>query len=141
MTAETSTQTRTEQAGPESVIEVWPNGNVHRDFLIRIETPEFTSVCPKTGLPDFGTILVEYVPDTNCIELKAFKYYLLGYRNRGIFYENAVNQILDDILSVCQPRYIKITGSFTPRGGISTEVVLTHRQEGFDTKRLAGLFN
>lgn len=141
MTAETTTQTRTEQAGPESVIEVWPNGNVHRDFLIRIETPEFTSVCPKTGLPDFGTILVEYVPDTNCIELKAFKYYLLGYRNRGIFYENAVNQILDDILSVCQPRYIKITGSFTPRGGISTEVVLTHRQEGFDTKRLAGLFN
>ncbi|MBY0450392.1 MAG: preQ(1) synthase [Cyanobacteria bacterium] len=140
MTAETTTQTRTEQAGTDYAIEVWPNGNAHRDFLIRIETPEFTSVCPKTGLPDFGTILVEYVPDTNCIELKAFKYYLLGYRNRGIFYENAVNQILDDILAVCQPRYIKITGSFTPRGGISTEVVLTHHQEGFDTKRLAGLF-
>jgi 7-cyano-7-deazaguanine reductase len=112
-------------------IEVWENLNAKRDYTISISINEFTSVCPKTGLPDFGTITVDYVPDQVCIELKAFKYYLLGFRNHGIFYENAVNKIMDDVVAACNPRYIKVTGEFTPRGGISTSVVVTHAQNGY----------
>jgi 7-cyano-7-deazaguanine reductase len=109
-------------------IEIWPNQYPGRDFTITIESPEFTSVCPKTGLPDFGVITINYTPDQQCIELKAFKYYLLAYRNHGMFYENVVNKILDDIVAACDPTWIEVLGEFTPRGGISTSVRVERRK-------------
>jgi 7-cyano-7-deazaguanine reductase len=104
-------------------LETFPNPRPERDYKIQIRCPEFTSMCPKTGLPDFGEILIDYVPDQSCIELKSLKYYLLEYRNRGIFYESATNQILDDLVGVCRPRRMTVTGAFTARGGITTTVV------------------
>lgn len=103
-------------------IETFPNPRPERDYEIAINCPEFTSMCPKTGLPDFGTIRISYVPDRACIELKALKYYLLAYRNQGIFYEAATNQILDDLVRACAPRRMTVVGDFTARGGISTKV-------------------
>jgi 7-cyano-7-deazaguanine reductase len=88
-----------------------------------IDCPEFTSVCPKTGLPDFGVIRIHYVPDKECLELKALKHYLVEFRNRGIFYEHLTNQILDDLVAACNPRRMTITGDFSVRGGIKTTVV------------------
>lgn len=106
-----------------SEIETFPNPRPERDFEIDIRCPEFTSVCPKTGLPDFGEIRVQYVPGERCIELKALKYYLLDFRNRGIFYEAVTNQILDDLVAACAPRRMTVTGAFSARGGITTTVV------------------
>ncbi len=103
-------------------IETFPNPEPSRDYEIAICCTEFTSVCPKTGLPDFGEIRITYVPDTRCVELKALKYYLIGFRDRGIFYEQVTNQILDDLTDKCRPRWMKVTSRFTPRGGITTEV-------------------
>jgi len=94
-----------------------------RDIHITIRQPEYTSVCPMTGLPDVGCITIDYVPGKTIIELKSLKYYLLQYRNVGIFYENIVNHILDDLVSVLQPKYMTVTGEFTARGGISSTVV------------------
>ena len=110
-------------------IETFPNPNPHRDYEVEIACPEFTSVCPKTGLPDFGEIRITYVPDQHCIELKALKYYLISFRNRGIFYEQVTNEILDDLVAVCQPRRMTVVGNFTPRGGIRTVVTVQYRQE------------
>ena len=93
-----------------------------RDIVIEIEQPEFTSVCPMTGLPDFGCIIIRYVPDKKIIELKSLKYYLLQYRNVGIFYEHVVNHILDDLAVVLKPKRMEITGEFSARGGIITRV-------------------
>jgi 7-cyano-7-deazaguanine reductase len=109
-------------------IETWPNAYPQRDYVIHIEVREFTSVCPKTGLPDFGTIVIDYIPDQVCLELKAFKYYALAYRNVGIFYENVVNRMLEDIVQACQPRQLTVTGQFSSRGGITTSVVATYTQ-------------
>jgi 7-cyano-7-deazaguanine reductase len=103
-------------------LETFPNPRPERDFEIAIDCPEFTSMCPRTGLPDFGTIRVRYVPDASCIELKSLKYYLLSYRDRGIFYESATNGILDDLVAACQPRRMTVVGDFTARGGITTRV-------------------
>ena len=103
-------------------LDTFPNPRPERDYEIEIRCPEFTSMCPKTGLPDFGEIVIRYVPDRLCIELKALKYYMLEYRNRGIFYEAATNQILDDLVAACQPRWMTVTGAFTARGGITTRV-------------------
>ena len=107
-------------------IETFPNPRPGREFEIAINCPEFTSVCPKTGLPDFGEIRITYVPGDRCIELKALKYYLLEYRNQGIFYEAATNKILDDLVAACRPRRMTVTGAFTARGGITTRVVASH---------------
>ena len=104
-------------------LELFPNPRPDRDYEIEIRCPEFTSMCPKTGLPDFGEILIRYVPHERCIELKSLKYYLLGYRNEGIFYEAATNRILDDLVGACQPRRMTVTGAFSARGGITTKVV------------------
>ncbi|MFO7714348.1 preQ(1) synthase [Desulfosarcina sp.] len=93
-----------------------------RDILITIAQPEFTSVCPMTGLPDFGTITIRYTPDEWIVELKSLKYYLLQYRNVGMFYEHVCNRILDDLVRVLQPKMIEVTGRFTSRGGLTTEV-------------------
>lgn len=103
-------------------LETFPNPRPGREFEIAIACPEFTSMCPKTGLPDFGTITIRYVPDAACLELKALKYYLLAFRNQGIFYEAATNQILDDLVAACQPRRMTVVGDFTARGGITTTV-------------------
>lgn len=103
-------------------IETFPNPRPERDYEIAIDCPEFTSMCPKTGLPDFGVIRIRYTPDARCLELKALKYYLLEFRNKGIFYEAATNQILDDLVAACQPRRMAVVGDFTARGGISTKV-------------------
>jgi 7-cyano-7-deazaguanine reductase len=102
-------------------IETWPNQ--YRGYEIKIECPEFTSVCPKTQLPDFGTLVLRYMPDRLCLELKAFKYYLLGYRNMGIFYENAVNRILDDTVKAVKPAWAFLEGSFTTRGGMRSTIL------------------
>jgi 7-cyano-7-deazaguanine reductase len=105
------------------VLETFDNPRPERDYEIVIRCPEFTSVCPKTGLPDFGTITIRYVPDRACVELKSLKLYLIDYRNRGIFYEAAVNAILDDLANACRPRRMEVEGAFTARGGITTTVV------------------
>jgi len=107
-------------------LETFPNPRTDRDYTIIHVNPEFTSVCPMTGLPDFGTITVEYIPRERCVELKSLKYYYLDYRNRGIFYEAATNQILDDLVDAINPRYIKVTGAFTTRGGLHSTVVVEH---------------
>ena len=94
----------------------------HRDIVITIKQPEFTSVCPMTGLPDFGTICIRYIPDRTIIELKSLKFYLLQYRNVGIFYEHLVNRILDDLVGALNPKWMEVEGSFSSRGGITSEV-------------------
>jgi 7-cyano-7-deazaguanine reductase len=109
-------------------LETFANPRPERDYEIAIECPEFTSMCPKTGLPDFGVIRIVYVPDTACIELKSLKYYLLEFRNKGIFYEAATNQILDDLVAACGPRRMRVTGDFTARGGITTTVTAEYVQ-------------
>ncbi len=108
-------------------LETFDNPRPDRDYTIRHVNPEFTSVCPKTGLPDFGTITVEYVPDRRCVELKSLKYYFLDFRSRGIFYEAVVNAILDDLVEAMEPRYIRVTGEFSTRGGIHSVVEVEHR--------------
>jgi 7-cyano-7-deazaguanine reductase len=109
-----------------ATLETFPNPRPEREFEIAITCPEFTSVCPKTGLPDFGEIRITYVPAARCIELKSLKYYMNDFRNRGIFYETVTNQILDDLVAACQPRRITVVGDFTPRGGIKTVVTATY---------------
>jgi 7-cyano-7-deazaguanine reductase len=109
-------------------IETFPNPRPERDYEIDIRCPEFTSVCPKTGLPDFGEIRITYTPGPRCIELKALKYYLLDFRNKGIFYEAVTNQILDDLVAVCAPRRMTVIGDFSARGGIKTLVQATYTE-------------
>ena len=111
-----------------STLETFPNPRPERDSEIEIRCPEFTSVCPKTGLPDFGEITIRYVPDATCIELKSLKYYFIAYRNQGMFYEAVTNKILDDLVGACHPRRMTVTGAFTVRGGISTTVVAEYRK-------------
>lgn len=111
-----------------STLETFPNPRPERDYEIQIRCPEFTSVCPKTGQPDFGEILIAYTPDATCIELKSLKYYLQSYRNKGIFYEAATNAILDDLVACCQPRRMRLTGAFSARGGITTTVVADYEK-------------
>jgi len=101
-------------------IETWPNQ--FKNYQITIEVPEYTAICPKTGLPDFGTIRIIYVPDKRCIELKSLKMYIHAYRNLGIFYENAVNRILKDLVQACRPVHASVTGEFTARGGLGSVI-------------------
>jgi 7-cyano-7-deazaguanine reductase len=107
-------------------LETFPNPRPERDYEISIACPEFTSLCPMTGQPDFGEIRILYVPAERCVELKSIKFYLHGFRNRGIFYEQVTNQILDDLVEACRPRRMTVVGSFTPRGGIKTEITATY---------------
>ena len=116
------------ERGQAPTIETFPNPRPGRDYEIAIRCPEFTSVCPKTGLPDFGEIRISYVPGDRCIELKALKYYMLDFRNRGIFYEAVTNQILDDLVAVCAPRRMTVVGDFSARGGITTTVTATYEK-------------
>jgi 7-cyano-7-deazaguanine reductase len=109
-------------------IEVWKNQYQDKLYTIVLEIPEFTCICPKTALPDFATIKIEYIPHKYCIELKSLKYYMNFYRYIGIFHEHAVNRIMEDFVAACQPRWVKITGDFNPRGGIKTTVIREYKK-------------
>ncbi|MBI4057214.1 MAG: NADPH-dependent 7-cyano-7-deazaguanine reductase QueF [Elusimicrobia bacterium] len=112
-------------------IETWPNQ--YSKYEIKIEMPEFTSICPKTHLPDFGKVTLVYMPDKVCLELKSLKYYILAYRNLGIFYENAINRILDDVVEACKPLWAVVTGEFNTRGGMHSTITARHpRKTGSD---------
>jgi 7-cyano-7-deazaguanine reductase len=109
-------------------IETWPNQ--FPNYEIEIAIPEFTSMCPKTGLPDFGKLTLRYVPDKECLELKSLKMYLLAYRNLGIFYENVVNRFLRDVVTAAKPRSATVIGEFTPRGGLNSKITATFIKPG-----------
>ena len=113
------------------LLETFENQYSDRDYNIVHTAPEFTSVCPKTGQPDFGIIVVEYVPDKLCVELKSLKLYLQSFRNEGVFYETVSNQILDDLVKICKPRYMLITAEFTTRGGISSIIEAEYVSDEF----------
>jgi 7-cyano-7-deazaguanine reductase len=107
-------------------LETFANQFPGRDYTIEIVCPEFTSLCPKTGQPDFGTITFTYTPSDRCVELKSLKLYLQGFRNEGVFYEHLVNRLLDDFVAACHPVRCRVVGAFTPRGGITTTVACTY---------------
>ena len=109
-----------------STLQTFPNPRPERDYEILIQCPEFTSVCPMTGLPDFGEIRITYVPEACCVELKSLKFYMFEFRNKGIFYEAVTNQILDDLIALLQPRRMTVVGDFSLRGGIKTAVTATY---------------
>jgi 7-cyano-7-deazaguanine reductase len=114
-----------------SLLETFENKYPNRDYTVKHIAPEFTSLCPKTGQPDFATITLEYIPDKLCVELKSLKFYLNSYRNEGIFFESVTNKILDDLVEVTQPRYMKITAEFNTRGGISSVIEAEYENEDF----------
>jgi 7-cyano-7-deazaguanine reductase len=120
MSRYTKTHTRSGIDAKLPKIECIPNS--YGNYEITIDIPEYTSVCPKTGLPDFGTITIRYIPDKLCVELKSLKYYIIGYRNLGIFYENIVNRILDDVVAACRPKRATVTGNFNARGGMTATI-------------------
>lgn len=113
---------------PCEKLETFANPSRNRDYTIRLEIPEFTCLCPKTGQPDFATLYITYVPDRLCIELKSLKIYVWSYRNQGTFHEAVTNRILDDLVAACQPRFIRIRAEFKVRGGIYTTVIAEHQQ-------------
>ena len=112
-------------------LETFPNPNPDRDYTIHIEIPEFTCLCPKTGQPDFAVLYLDYVPDQICIELKALKLYIWSFRDKGVFHEAVTNQILEHLVTILQPRYIRLTAKFNIRGGIYTSVVAEHKKQGW----------
>jgi 7-cyano-7-deazaguanine reductase len=116
---------------PSKDLETFANPHPERDYTIRIDVPEFTCLCPKTGQPDFATFHIEYVADTRCIELKSLKLYMWSFREEGAFHEAVTNQILSDLVRACEPRFMRLTGKFNVRGGIYTTVVVEHRQPGW----------
>ena len=118
------------------ILDLFDNPCPQRDYVITHVCPEFTSLCPKTGQPDYGTITVEYVADQKCVELKSLKFYFQAYRNEGIFYESVTNKILDDLVTALRPCYMKITAAFTPRGGLHSTIVAVHESEEW-SKRVA----
>lgn len=109
-------------------IGAWHNQYPDKEYTIVLDIPEFTCICPKTGLPDFASIKIEYCPDAYCVELKSFKMYTIFYRNIGIFHEHLTNKILEDFVHACRPRWLKITSEFNPRGGIKTTVIREYRK-------------
>ena len=110
-------------------LDTFPNPRPGREYTVEIVCPEFTSVCPKTGQPDFGTLTFTYTPGPACVELKSLKLYLQGYRGRGIFYEDVTNRLLDDFVAACRPVRCKVVSAWTPRGGISTNVTCVYEAE------------
>jgi len=116
---------------PNTEIEVFPNPREGRDYTIRMEIPEFTCVCPKTGQPDFATLHLEYVPDRTCVELKSLKLFVWSFREVGAFHEDITNRILDRLVEATAPRFMRLTARFNVRGGIYTTVVAEHRASGW----------
>jgi 7-cyano-7-deazaguanine reductase len=123
-----------------NVLETFDNQYPQRDYTVEIVCPEFTSVCPKTGQPDFGALSIAYVPEAKCVELKSLKFYLQQFRNEGIYYENVTNRILDDLVAVLRPRRLTLTAAFTPRGGITTKVTATYQQSAVSGQQSAITF-
>lgn len=118
-------------AKPKKILETFPNPSPDRDYQIHMEIPEFTCLCPKTGQPDFATLILDYIPDKICIELKSLKLYIWSYRDKGAFHEAVTNQILDDLVAALNPRFIKLTARFYVRGGIFTNVTAEHRKKSW----------
>ena len=116
---------------PSRELELFPNPQPERDYTIRINIPEFTCLCPKTGQPDFATLLLEYIPDQQCVELKSLKMYVWSFRDEGAFHEAVTNEILDDLVSATAPRFMRLSAIFNVRGGIDTTVIAEHRAEGW----------
>ena len=116
---------------PTKTLETFPNPAVDRDFHIHMQIPEFTCLCPKTGQPDFATLILDYIPDETCVELKSLKLYIWSYRNEGAFHEAVTNRILDDLVAATAPRFMRLTAKFFVRGGIFTNVVAEYRQPGW----------
>ena len=116
---------------PSRELELFPNPQPARDYTIRITIPEFTCLCPKTGQPDFATLLLEYIPDQQCVELKSLKMYVWSFRNEGAFHEAVTNEILDDLVNATAPRFMRLSAVFNVRGGIDTTVIVEHRAEGW----------
>ena len=126
-------------SSPSKILEVFDNPNVERDFVIRIDIPEFTCLCPKTGQPDFATLHLEYIADKRCVELKALKNYIWSFRNKGAFHEAVTNQILDDLVAVLDPRFMRLKAIFNVRGGIYTTVESEHRQKNWLPRDIVSL--
>jgi 7-cyano-7-deazaguanine reductase len=124
---------------PTKELETFDNPQVGRDYTIRIDVPEFTCLCPKTGQPDFATLKIEYVPQDRCIELKSLKLYVWSFREEGAFHEAVTNRILDDLIRACAPRFMRLTADFNVRGGIFTTVVAEHRAENWQAPELVQL--
>ncbi len=116
---------------PSRELELFPNPQPTRDYTIRIDIPEFTCLCPKTGQPDFATLTLEYVPDMHCVELKSLKMYVWSFRDEGAFHEAVTNEILDDLVKAASPRFMRLSAVFNVRGGIGTTVVAEHRAENW----------
>ncbi|MGZ0020710.1 preQ(1) synthase [Nitrosomonas sp. wSCUT-2] len=121
---------------PQKSLETFPNPYADRDYHIHMEIPEFTCLCPKTGQPDFATLILDYIPDKKCIELKSLKLYIWSYRNEGVFHEAVTNKILDDFVAILKPRYLRLIARFYVRGGIFTNVTVEHRKKGWKHKSL-----
>lgn len=117
---------------PSKSLETFPNPQQDRDYTIRMEIPEFTCLCPKTGQPDFATLTLEYVPDRLCIELKSLKLYIWSFRDQGAFHEAVTNRILGDLVQACEPRFMRLTAEFNVRGGIYTTVTAQHQSAGWE---------
>ena len=124
---------------PSKDLETFPNPQPNRDYTIHISTPEFTCLCPKTGQPDFATIEIDYVPAELCVELKALKLYFWAFRDRGAFHEAVTNEILDDLVRVTQPNFMRIRAEFNVRGGVYTTVVVEHRNPNWHAPELVNL--
>lgn len=116
---------------PSKTLETFPNPQLERDYTIRIDVPEFTCLCPKTGQPDFATIRIEYVPAKHCVELKALKLYMWSFRDQGAFHEAITNEMLNDLVKATQPNFMRIRAEFNVRGGIYTTVVVEHRADNW----------
>ena len=116
---------------PSKSLETFPNPSPGRDYLIRMQIPEFTCLCPRTGQPDFATLFLDYVPDRKCVELKSLKLYVWSYRNEGAFHEAVTNRICDDLVKLLSPRFLRLVARFFVRGGIFTSVVVEHRKPGW----------
>ena len=121
------------------ILDVFDNPNIERDFIIRIDIPEFTCLCPKTGQPDFATLHIEYIADKRCVELKALKNYIWSFRNEGAFHEAVTNQILDDLVAALDPRFIRLKAVFNVRGGIYTTVESEHRKDDWQPRDIVSL--
>lgn len=119
---------------PSKKLPVFSNPSPDRDFLIRMQIPEFTCLCPMTGQPDFATLFLDYVPDRACVELKGLKLYIWSFRNEGAYHEAVTNRILDDLVAATSPRYMRLTARFFVRGGIFTTVVAEHRKRGWKSR-------
>jgi 7-cyano-7-deazaguanine reductase len=117
---------------PAKSLETFPNPHPGRDYTVRIRIPEFTCLCPKTGQPDFATLYLDYVPDQQCVELKALKLYIWSFREEGAFHEDVTNRMLTDLVDACEPRFMRLRAEFNVRGGIYTDVVVEHRQPGWE---------